>query len=643
MCGIAGIWRFDAATDGREAAGRAADERALRAMLAAIRHRGPDDEKTHSSVRANVGVRRLSIIDLAGGAQPLSDETGTIWAGSNGELYDFRAVRERLLARGHAFRTKCDTEILPHLYQDLGDDFARELSGMFGCFVVDTARERLVLARDRFGIKPLYWVEQGGRLWFASELRCFRADPRIRLEVDPARFEDFLALGYVPGDDTIYRGVRRLPPGHRLAADARGSRVDPYSDQTPGFDGVPVDEEGQIALVERLLAASAERQLVSDVPLGVLLSGGIDSSVLTALLPEPIRRETRTFCVGFAGGGRHDERAVARRVAEHLGTRHVEREIMLDAAAWFARAADHLDEPLADPAAVPALAVADAAAREVKVVLSGTGGDELFGGYRRYRLDGVRKSLALVPAPVAASLAGALSTRSGSRSTRLGELLVHTGKALDARGAADFIAAYVAAQAPARDETWRALLAARSGDGPVARLIERLRAERWRSDDPTERAFEFDRRFYLPDDLLAKEDRMTMACSIEGRVPFLDEDLAAAAARLPMRAKIRGATGKWILRAIARRHLPAEVVGRPKHGFSVPVTEWLRGPLAERLGDLLASADLSPVWDRAALRAHAAEHRAGKRDHGGALWAVLTWESWWRSPSGPGGGGAVAP
>jgi asparagine synthase (glutamine-hydrolysing) len=501
--------------------------------------------------------------------------------------------------------------------------------------VVDDANERLVVARDRFGIKPVYWLEQDGRLWFASELRCFRADPRVRLEVDEERFGDYLGLGYVPGEKAIYCGVRRLPPGHRLVADARGARVEPYSDKALGFEGFPEDEEGQIALVERLLAASAERQLVSDVPLGVLLSGGVDSSVLTALLPESIRRDVRTFSVGFAGGGHHDERPVARRVAEHLGTRHVEREIELDASALFARAAEHLDEPLADPAAVPALAVAEAAAREVKVVLSGTGGDELFGGYRRYRIGEVRKRLGLVPPVAASSLAGLLATRAGSRATRWGELLVHAGKALEARGASDFIEAYVASQAPARDAEWRSVLAHAGNGGPVATLVGRLRTESWRDEDPARRAFEFDRRFYLPDDLLAKEDRMTMACSIEGRVPFLDEDLAAAAGRLPMRAKIRGGTGKWILREIARRRLPQDVVDRPKHGFSVPVTEWLRGPLAERLADVAGSSSLSPVWDRAALRARVDEHRRGSRDHGGVLWAVLVWEHWWRSPSGP--------
>ncbi len=637
MCGIAGIWRLGDDACATSADARAEDAQALGRMLDAIRHRGPDDDQRHASARANAGVRRLSIIDLEGGAQPLSDPSGAIWAGSNGELYNFQTVRERLLRAGHAFRTRCDTAVLPHLYLELGDDFAKELVGMFGCFVVDTEKQRLVLARDRFGVKPLYWVAQGERLWFASELRSLKADGRIALDVDPARFHDYLALGYVPGEETIYRGVKRLPPGHRLAADAHGFRVEPYSNRPPAFDTMPAVEAGQIELVERLLAASIERQLVSDVPLGVLLSGGLDSSVLTALLPRGARSDVRTFSVGFKDGGHHDERAVARQVATLLGTRHVEREIELDARSWFLRAGEHLDEPLADPAAVPALAVADAAAQDVKVVLSGTGGDELCGGYRRYQLGSVRRRLAFVPAPLARTLARVLSGRSGSRSTRAAEMLVFASKALQARAGTDLLEAYVLSQTPAGDDTWRGVLAEGTGNGGPARsLVGRLRETPWDDRDATAWAQEFDRRYYLPDDLLLKEDRMTMACSIEGRVPFLDEDLAFAAARLPLAAKIRGGTGTWILRAIARRHLPAEVVERPKHGFSVPVTEWLRGPLAGLLHDAVSDSALSPLWDRAAMRARIDEHVKERLDHGGVLWSFLVWEHWWRSPSGPG-------
>lgn len=635
MCGIAGLWRLGDRARATAPEALVEDGRALHAMLRAIVHRGPDDEGVFEGGRASVGVRRLSILDLAGGHQPLAGEGDGVWAGNNGELYNFASVRAELLARGHVFRTRTDTEILPHLYEDDGVDFVRRVEGMFGLFVVDTRADRLVLARDRYGVKPLYYVTDGERLRFASELRALLADPRVPARVAPSRFRDYLALGWVPGEDTVLEGVRRLPPGHRLVADAGGIRVEAYDDPSRPAPDIPADPRERRDELERRIAISVERQLASDVPLGILLSGGIDSSLLTALLPPEVRREALTFCVGFRDGGGHDERATARRVAEHLGTRHIEHEIDLDVEHWLTRVVEHLDEPLADPAAVPALAIADAASAHVKVLLSGTGGDELFGGYRRHRLGSLLGRLRWLPKPIARSAAGAIGRSAGSRRVRAGELAVFAGKALSARAAPNFATAYLASQAPARIGAWRGLLA-EDGPEPIAALVARL-APTWDgASGDAAAALAFDRRYYLPDDLLLKEDRMTMAVSVEGRVPFLDETVAPYADALPMAERASG-KGKRILRDLALRHLPPDIVHRPKHGFSVPVTEWLRGPLAAFSRARLLEGGASGVWRRDALARRLSEHASGRRDHGGVLWAALLWELWWASPSGPGG------
>lgn len=644
MCGIAGLWRFGEAAAATREEARRVDGIALRRMLQAIAHRGPDDEHVFAGARGSAGVRRLSIIDVAGGRQPLSDERGAVWAGNNGELYNFAELRARLVAAGHTFATRADTEVLPHLYEDHGPDFAHWLEGMFAAFVIDTRDDCLVLARDRYGVKPLYFaVEEAAapdgvrRLRFASEIRALLADPRQPAEVAPGPFGDYLALGWVPGEETVLTGVRRVPPGHRLVADTRGFRVEPYD--PPGAFAVDVPERLDDALdeLEQRLRGAVARQLVSDVPLGILLSGGIDSSLLTALLPEGVRRDSLTFCVGFADGGAHDERAVARRVATHLGTRHVDRELHLDVVDWVERAGAHLDEPLSDPAAVPALAIAEGAGREVKVLLSGTGADELFGGYRRHRLGGLLRRLGLVPRPLARALAGAIGDHAGTRMSRVQEWAVWGGKALAARGAEDFVAAMLSARAIAPDARWRAL--APGTDRPNARLLARMRGLFAHELDPAAVALAFDRLFYLPDDLLLKEDRMAMAVSVEGRVPFLDEGVVPFAYAIPPAVHVRGA-GKWMLRALARRHLPADIADRPKHGFSVPVTEWLRGPLRPMLEARLRGGAASGRFAAPALDGALDEHVTGARDHGDLLWTVLSFELWWASPSGPGGRGS---
>jgi asparagine synthase (glutamine-hydrolysing) len=378
------------------------------------------------------------------------------------------------------------------------------------------------------------------------------------------------------------------------------------------------------------LAASTQAMLLSDRPVGVLLSGGVDSSLLVALLPEQVRRETRTFAIGFEGGGHHDERGYAREVATRFGTRHHESAVAVDLAAELPRVVAMLDEPCADPAAVPAHLVARAAAEHVTVVLSGTGGDELFGGYRRHRLPGLLANLAWLPSSMARAGARFIGDRDQHRRTLAGEQLVMAGKLLAARGRDSFLAAYLSTLEPASPERWREATALAVDPSAVApaMLAEMAREMGEVPAEPSGMAFAADHLWYLPDDLLLKEDRTTMGASIEGRVPYLDDSLVRFAATLPMRARIEGSTAKVVLRRLAERHLPERIATRRKHGFSVPTQDWLRGPLAALAGDTFA-AEGSGLFHKASLQRWHDEHRR-HIDRSGALWAALSFELWWR-------------
>ena len=630
MCGIAGIYRFGDTPLGAQAL--AEDRAMVAAMLRTIEYRGPDDSGLEQAGRVTFGVRRLSILDVEGGHQPLSDASGRVWAMQNGELYDMPRVRADLAMR-HRLRTHGDTELLPHLYLEKGTAAVEGLRGMFALAIHDTADGTLLLARDPLGVKPLYWTRCGDRLLFASELKALLCDPALSRELDLDGVGRYLALSYVPGEVTVFRAIRKLRPGCRMIVTPAALRVERYWAwpdfvPDPALAQVPLD-----ALAEQVaerLAESTRAMLLSDRPVGVLLSGGVDSSLLVALLPEEIRRETRTFSIGFEDGGHHDERAYARRVAEHLGTRHHESTVSLDLEREVPRVFALLDEPCADSAAVPAYLVAREASEHVVVVLSGTGGDELFGGYQRHRLPGLLANLDWLPPALARAGARWLGERDHHRRTITGERMVLAGKLLEARGRESFLAAYLSTMEPARPARWREALAL---DADPARVADRLALEM--ADElgalPASRASlaaAADHLWYLPDDLLLKEDRTTMGASVEGRVPYLDDALVRHAARLPAHARLEGATGKRVLRRLAERLLPPGIATRRKHGFSVPVEDWLRGPLDALAGDTFAAAG-SGLFRREVLKRWHDEHRRHV-DRSGALWAALCFETWWR-------------
>src|SRR5262245_47264553 len=417
MCGIAGVYRFGTAPVGAQAQHEARQR--VAAMLRAMEYRGPDDVGLEQVGRATLGVRRLAILDVEGGHQPLADPSRRVWAVQNGELYDFPRVRAELATR-HRLRTRTDTELLPLLYLEKGAAAVEGLRGMFAVAIHDTADGTLLLARDPLGVKPLYWARVGDRLLFASELKALLTDPGLSRELDLDGVGRFLALGFVPGEATAFRAIRKLRPGCRLVGTPAGLRIARYwawptFEPDPALAARPLDQLANE--VGSRIGESTQAMLLSDRPVGVLLSGGLDSSLMTALLPEEVRRETRTFAIGFEGGGHHDERAHARRVAAHLGTRHREYVVALDVARELERVVRFLDEPGADPAAVPAFLIARAASAEVTVLLSGTGGDEVFGGYRRYRLPALLRRTAAIPRSAARALARLLAEQDLNRST----------------------------------------------------------------------------------------------------------------------------------------------------------------------------------------------------------------------------------
>lgn len=633
MCGIAGIYRTGERPPSE--AERRADRALVADMLRAIEYRGPDDQGLESIGRATLGVRRLSILDVAGGHQPLSDPEGRVWAAQNGEIYNFPELRASLGTR-HTFRTNTDTELYPYLYLEQGVEMTRALRGMFALAVYDVAAETLLLARDPLGVKPLYVAEVGDRLLYASEIKALLCDPDLPRDLDLDAVGHYLALNWIPGEATPFRAIRKVRPGCRLIATPRGRKTERYWSWPKFFEG-PFGPEASLetlaAEAGRRIAESTVSMLLSDRPLGILLSGGVDSSLLVALLPEEIRRETHTFAIGFEDAGYHDERVHARQVAKLMGTRHREFVVPVDIAEELPRVTHFLDEPLADPASVPAYLVARAASSEVTVLLSGTGGDEVFGGYRRYRMGSLLRRARMIPRSLAGLGSRVLGEGDQNRRSRAAENLLMVKKLLEARSRPAFIDAYLSAFEPAPPSCWREALAV-DADPPrtATRLWEQMVAETGRPPATEEEvAFTVDHLYYLPDDLLLKEDRTTMGSSVEGRVPYLDHPLVEFAAGLSLASRLGNGNGegKQVLRALARQMLPPEISERRKHGFSVPIETWLRGPLDGLLGDLIAS-EGSGVFRREVLKRWHAEHRRG-RDRAGRLWSALAFELWWKT------------
>jgi asparagine synthase (glutamine-hydrolysing) len=608
MCGICGI----ATTDGH------ADVEALRAMSAQLVHRGPDSGGEHVDREVALGSRRLSIIDLAGGDQPIANEDGSVVVVQNGEIYNYPELRDELLRAGHVFRTHSDTEALVHLYEEHGTGFAERLRGMFAVAIWDASRRRLVLARDRYGIKPLYYRHVGGELRFASELRALP-----RGEIDTDALEAFLAFNSIPAPYSIFRDIRKLPAGHVLVWENGSVAIERFARPGPAAsDALRNGDEAE--LVEELRARlrdSVKAHLLSDVPVGVLLSGGVDSAALAAFAAQETPEPVHTFTIGFAEKS-FDERDDARLVAERYGTNHHELLVRPDPELLLQALADAFDEPFADSSALPTYLVSQLAADHVKVALSGEGGDELFGGYYTYAADLMADRLAPL-ARVARPLVEALPSSSRKAS-------------LDYRAKRFVRAAHLPPLE--RHHGWKEIFSpdarhelrgGANGFDPVD--VYRARYAETAGAPELARLQDVDFGVYLVDDLLVKTDRASMAHSLEVRVPFLDPLVTNLAFALPTRLKVRGLAKKVLLRKAVEPLLPREVVRGRKRGFSIPAAAWLRGELEPFARATLSAEALrrQGFFQPEPVTRLLDEHVAGREDWSRQLWGLLAFTLWY--------------
>jgi asparagine synthase (glutamine-hydrolysing) len=630
MCGICGIVER----------GGPVDTEALARMTAAIRHRGPDDDGFHvtsddAGPGVGLGFRRLSIIDVEGGHQPLSNEDRTVWIVFNGEIYNFRALRADLERRGHRFATNTDTEVIVHLYEELGPRCVEQLNGMFALAIWDDRNRRLVLARDRFGKKPLYYAETpGGGLLFGSELKALREHPQCPRELDDESLSQYLALEYVPSPRSILRGVRKVPAAHVLTWQEGAIATERYWDLPFGDPHDESDEE----LVEefrRLFRGAVERRLMSDVPLGAFLSGGIDSSAVVAMMAELLPRgNVKTFSIGFTERS-FDESSHARLVADRFGTDHHEHLFTPEAMAnLLPEVAAFVDEPFADASILPTYLLSRFTREQVTVALGGDGGDELLAGYPTFPAD-VAARLYYVPRVVHERLVLPLgdrlpvSTANFSldfkvkrflRGARLPEELRHTA----------WLGAFTA------DEQARLLVGGSRDPYASVRAVTADSTGR----DAVQRLVYLYARTYLEDDILVKVDRASMATSLEVRAPFLDVELVEFLGRVPSNLKLRRFQTKRLLKRAMRGVLPDEIIDRPKKGFGIPVAAWLKGEFREALQDELSPERIrrQGLFDAVEVTRLVTEHLDGRRDHRKALWALFMFQLWhrtWLEPPSP--------
>ncbi|MEU8378782.1 asparagine synthase (glutamine-hydrolyzing) [Streptosporangium sp. NPDC048865] len=625
MCAIAGA----VCPDG-------VDPDTVRDMCETIAHRGPDGAGLHVEHAVALGTRRLAIVDVTGGDQPVYSEDGHVVAVFNGEIYNFAELRAELRAKGHHLATSGDSECLVHLYEEYGDALVHRLRGMFAFAVWDGRRRRLLLARDRVGKKPLYWGMRSGSLRFASELKALVRDPRWRGEIDPVALHHYLTFQYVPAPWSIFEGIGKLPPGSTLVWQEGRVRVDRYwrLDATPR-PVTAVEEEAE--RLRGLLEEATRLRMVGERPIGAFLSGGVDSSAVVAAMARQSSRPIPTFCVGFDEAA-FDEREHAREVAALCGTDHSELILSAPPLDLFPTMAWHFDEPFADSSAIPSLLVARMSSREVTVVLTGDGGDESFGGYRRYMA--LRRASRLRAPSMASPLLGAAG-RSVQALSRQGSALRKVGWGMELAGLPvsdryTRLMSYFTEEQKGKVYTpWQRdrVAGVHSGD-----IVERAFTESAAGCDLT-RVMDVDVNTYLPGDLLVKTDISTMAFSVEARSPFLDHVLMEWAAGLPGELKIRGGTTKYLLKHALADWLPAHLLGRPKMGFGVPLASWLRSGLRSMAYDLLTDATARDrgIFDPEAVARLLAEHAAG-RDHSNRIWALLQFELWHRThlPARPG-------
>jgi asparagine synthase (glutamine-hydrolysing) len=626
MCGIAGIMKFGA--------DELVDAGLLRRMCNVMVHRGPDDEGIFTQGRVGLGMRRLSIIDLATGHQPISNEDGDVWIVFNGEIYNHAELRQQLIARGHRYSTHSDTETIVHLYEEYGRDCVQHLRGMFAFAIWDSRKKRLFVARDRLGIKPLYFRAAPESLMFGSEIKVILAHPEVHAQFAREGLAEYLAFGYLSSEETFYEGIRKLIPGHTMEVEENGKvSIEPYWDLSLSQAETPHSEDYYVRAYRDLLEQAVSSHLMSDVPLGVFLSGGVDSSAVAALMTKIRREPIETFSVGYSEHS-YSELPYAQAVARHLNSVH--REVLLSREEFFdslPKLIWHEDEPIVWPSSVSLYFVARLAGERVKVVLTGEGSDETLGGYTRYAFtlknagfDRVYRNL--VPAPVRRGVRNSIANSYLIHAT-VRRKLAHTFLARDGKdwGSFYFDNFFSAFSAEEQSHLLSETILDESRD-PYRHVLDYWEHS---SGEMLQRLLYTDIKTYLVE-LLMKQDNMSMAASIESRVPFLDHVLVEFATNIPQQVQLKGMAGKRVLKKAMEDLLPHEILYRPKLGFPTPWSGWLAGPQLDMIESML----LEPrslergLFRRGAVQQVFREHRAKYRDHYDRIWRLLNLEIWHR-------------
>ncbi|HEX8248727.1 MAG TPA: asparagine synthase (glutamine-hydrolyzing) [Pyrinomonadaceae bacterium] len=624
MCGIAGWANLENKSSG------AGGEVVLHEMCERMKHRGPDSEALWTGESVALGMRRLSIIDLQTGEQPFWNEDKTVVVVMNGEIYNFRELRKDLEGRGHAFHSRSDTEVLPHLYEEYGEAMVEHLNGMFAFALWDLRRKKLLIARDRFGEKPLYYGIFAGKLIFASEPKVILRHPSVEPEINPEAFRQYLSFDYVPAPLSIYKNIYKLPAAHLLTVENGEVKTRRYWNLTFHKNGNTPSIENAARELREIISDAVRMRLVSDVPLGILLSGGVDSSTVAALATQHATEKVKTFSIGFEEDS-FDESKFARQVAEHLGTEHYEDKLSVEKAAdLISEIGGWLDEPVSDGSLLPTFLLSRFVRKHVTVALGGDGGDEIFAGYPMYFGHKMARVYGSIPRFLRAGLIEPIvnnlpvSTKNLSFDYKAKRFVAASKYDAVTRHHSWFGSFSIDAQ---NDLLAKDLLASTSGD--IYKGAKDLLKITDAADEIEQMQF-LDMNFYMAEDILTKVDRASMAVSLEVRAPFLDPRVAEYAARLPLEYKLKGSKGKYILKKAVAGLLPKTILQRPKKGFGIPIAEWLKGRLNPLLHDLLAPERLKNqgLFDADYVQKLIKEHETGAASNHKQLWTLLVFQLW---------------
>ncbi|MBD3308939.1 asparagine synthase (glutamine-hydrolyzing) [candidate division KSB3 bacterium] len=633
MCGIAGVINYYQKRD--------VSKRLVQKMVSALEHRGPDDIGIYVNSNVGLGIRRLSIIDVEKGHQPISNEDSSVWIVYNGEIYNYKELRAELEKNHHIFKTNSDTEVIIHLYEEMGRNLVTRLNGMFAFALWDTKRQTLLLGRDRVGIKPLFYYIGRDKLSFGSELKALLQDNSVPRELNLQALHDYLSYLYVPAPQTIFQKIKKLPPAHTLEyVDGEVSiqaywslpAYEPESQDSPAGHLDSKTVKRYATEVRDRLQEAVRRRLISDVPLGAFLSGGIDSSAIVALMTQASNSQIKTFSIGFPNAGYYDERKHARKIVNQFNTKHHEFEVEPNALEILPLLIRYFDEPFADSSAIPTYYLSKMARQHVTVCLSGTGGDEIFAGYRRYLLENLIRHYQQYPEflrNLGMSISKLLPV---SRASVIKEYFLLLKRFLACQESSPMLR-HISMMTCFDEDAKQQLYAKRFPHHlvePRSRIAEFYKKTD-QHDDLT-RTLWADFHTYLPDDLLVKEDRMTMAASLEGRVPFLDHELVEFVASLPSTLKVHKFTTKYIFKEAMRPLLPSGIIDRRKHGFAVPIGEWFKHDLKTYATEVFQDKTTKErgYFNIDVIQALLDEHQQGLEDYSSQLWALLIFELWCR-------------